>query len=342
MAKTTYEERTLAVSLTDCKRYLKVTHSSDDTIITTMIRAAMAFVENFCDASFTDDCDSDDITDFFNNEEIASKWTADGTVSETEHPGCMVIDSGGSDLASLSGIYQRLTGDFDVRVHVKLPGGALAASSGVNLVAKMDDFNGVSARFDNTAGAFTWTRIDEVEDTEYSSTSATVTLQDFYLRIRRSGGRFWVYGKRWNTDAWTEVAAPATILLTSGPIRLWLSAYHGTAFEAWYDWIVENSEYADWPLPWCYGGSASGSGYRLWGECAEPICCIPMWIHPCDGETLEIPYPIQAAIMQMVRRIYDNRGGVQIESTAGWNIVWTTLMASDIARMLDPYRIIGI
>jgi len=342
MAKTPYESNTLAVSVVEAKNYCKVTHTTDDALFDVLIRGAMQWVENFCDTSFTEDCDNDDISDFFNDEALASKWTASGDVSEAYHPGALYIPSGGTDLDSLIGAWQHLTGDFDVRIHVKLPDGALAASSGVQLLALMDDENAVAARYEtDAAGAYFLGRYDTVYAVENSTTGAHANVQDFYLRLRRSGGRFYVYGKTWNTDAWTAVAAPATELITSGPVQLWITAFHGTAFEAWIDWIVENSEYANWPLPYCFEGSSSGSGHRLWGECAEPICCLPMWLHPCTGETLDIPPAVKAAILQLVRRMYDNRGGVTQESVAGWAVTWLDLVASDIALMLEQFRSVG-
>lgn len=344
MAKTPYGSNTLAVTITDAKNYCKVTHNTDDNLFETLIRAAMQWIENFCDTTFTEDCgDTDEITDFFNDESLASKWSTGGTVSETDHPGGLVVASGSVEPAGMGGVWQHLTGNFDVRTHVRLPAGALAVSSGVMIVAKADDDNAVSVRFNRQAGgAYVFSRHDEVEGTQASNTSAEATMTDFHLRLRRSGGRFFAYAKQWNTDAWTEITEPAGSLLTSGPIELWLSAYHGTSFEAWFDYIIENSEYADWPLPYCFEGSSSGSGHRLWGECAEPICCWPLWIHPCTGETIDIPPAVIGAILGLVRRLYDNRGGVRQESVAGWAITWMDLNASDVALLLEQFRNVGV
>jgi len=343
MAKVDYEHNTLAVSVSEAKTYLRITHSNDDTMIESLIRAAMSFVEGYCDAAFTADCDNDDTSDFFNDEDLASKWSTSGDVSETDHPGALVISSGDEDPADANGAYQRLTGNFDVRAHIKMPDG-LGTSSGVLLRAKMDDDNAVDIRYlRNAAGACFLSRNDEDEGTTGSNTSAHGTETEIYLRLRRSGGRFFCYGKTYNTQAWTEVAAGATELLANGPVELWLSAYHGAGvIEAWFDWLVENSEYGDWPLPYCYEGSASGSGYRDWGECGKPICCLPMWVHPCTGMTVSVPEQIRAAILQMVRRLYDNRGGVAQEAVAGWAVTWLRLMATDICRLLDPFRTVGL
>ena len=343
MAKTKYEDRTLAVSLTNIKTYLRITHTNDDTIITNMIRAAMAYVENYIDTTFTEDCDAGDISDFFGNEEMSVKWTASGETSEIDHPGSMVIDSAGDDPESMAGVWQRLTGDFDVRASIKLVG-TVGLSTGVMIVAKGDDDNAVSARYQqNAAGNYVFSRNDEVEGTLGENTSASTEVTEVYLRLVRAGGRFTVYGKQKNTDAWTTVTASATELITNGPIELWLSVYHGaSAIEGWFDWIVENSEYADFPLPYCLGGSAGGSGQLLWGECADPICCEPVWIHPCTLETQIIPFPVQQGIMEIVRRMYDNRGGIDEERTAGWEVIWRDLHASGALLWMEAYRRVGL
>ncbi len=343
MAKVDYENRTLVVSLTDIKTYLRITHTNDDTIITSMIRAAMAYVENYINTEFTEDCDVGDISDFFGDEVINQKWVTSGTVSEEDKPGSMVIDSASDDPKSMSGIWQRVTGDFDVRGSVKIVG-SIGTSTGVMIVAKMNDDNAVSARYQqNSAGAYFISRNDEVEGALGETATAFATTTEIYLRLVRSGGRFTVYAKRRNTDAWTTVVASATELIANGPIELWLSAYHGaTAIEAWWDWIVENSEYADFPLPYCMGGSADGSGPLVWGECLDPICCEPVWEHPCTGETGIIPFPVQQGIMEIVRRMYDNRGGVDEERTAGWEMTWRDLHASGALLWMEQYRQVGL
>ena len=51
-----------------------------------------------------------------------------------------------------------------------------------------------------------------------------------------------------------------------------------------------------------------------------------------------VPYGIKSAMMQLVARAYDNRGGKESEGAAGWNVGWKGLMTSDIRALLAPFR----
>lgn len=57
-----------------------------------------------------------------------------------------------------------------------------------------------------------------------------------------------------------------------------------------------------------------------------------------DGYPHYQPDPaVQEAVLQLVRRMYDNRGGVSSESASGWSVNWEPLEESDIMRLLAPY-----
>ena len=57
-----------------------------------------------------------------------------------------------------------------------------------------------------------------------------------------------------------------------------------------------------------------------------------------DGYPHYQPDPaVQEAVLQLVRRMYDNRGGVSSESASGWSVNWTELESSDIMRLIGPY-----
>jgi len=56
------------------------------------------------------------------------------------------------------------------------------------------------------------------------------------------------------------------------------------------------------------------------------------------GTTVLVPEGLKGVMLDLTRRAYDNRGGVQAESAAGWSGSWQELWAnSDIAKKLRPY-----
>jgi len=56
------------------------------------------------------------------------------------------------------------------------------------------------------------------------------------------------------------------------------------------------------------------------------------------GPHYPVPGGLTRAILHLLRRDYDNRGGVKAEAAAGWKVNWADLASSDIFDMLAPYR----
>lgn len=56
------------------------------------------------------------------------------------------------------------------------------------------------------------------------------------------------------------------------------------------------------------------------------------------GTTLLVPEGLKGVMLDLMRRAYDNRGGVDSESAAGWSARWQELWAaSDVTTKLRPY-----
>jgi len=57
------------------------------------------------------------------------------------------------------------------------------------------------------------------------------------------------------------------------------------------------------------------------------------------GGTYTLPDGVEMVILQLLYRWWDNKGGLAMESAAGWNTTWRDLMRSDIRTQLDMYRL---
>lgn len=55
------------------------------------------------------------------------------------------------------------------------------------------------------------------------------------------------------------------------------------------------------------------------------------------GGDLGIPAGLSLAILTLVRRVYDNRGGRTTENASNWSVSWSELLVGDFARLLTPY-----
>jgi len=54
-------------------------------------------------------------------------------------------------------------------------------------------------------------------------------------------------------------------------------------------------------------------------------------------DSVDIPNGLKVALMHLVRRAYDARGGAGSESASGWSVTWEALMTGDIGLLLQPY-----
>lgn len=52
----------------------------------------------------------------------------------------------------------------------------------------------------------------------------------------------------------------------------------------------------------------------------------------------EIPYGLRMAILMLVSRAYENRGGAAADGQAGLSVQWAPLNSSDIEQLLRPYK----
>jgi hypothetical protein len=90
------------------------------------------------------------------------------------------------------------------------------------------------------------------------------------------------------------------------------------------------------------GRWGTGAGrWRLTYDCGYQLPAdAPTTTTGAPGETRHIPLPgaMKAAILSLVRRLYDNRGGAESEAAASWSVDWRALDVSDMAEMLAPYR----
>lgn len=54
-----------------------------------------------------------------------------------------------------------------------------------------------------------------------------------------------------------------------------------------------------------------------------------------------VPAGLKGILLDMVRRFFDNRGGKQVQSAAGFGVTWTGFFQTDFARRLKAYRLDG-
>lgn len=54
-------------------------------------------------------------------------------------------------------------------------------------------------------------------------------------------------------------------------------------------------------------------------------------------DSIDVPNGLKVALMHLVRRAYDARGGPKSESAAGWSVSWEGLVSGDVGVLLSPY-----
>ncbi len=54
-------------------------------------------------------------------------------------------------------------------------------------------------------------------------------------------------------------------------------------------------------------------------------------------DSIEVPSGLKVALMHLVRRAYDARGGTKSEGASGWTANWDGLMSGDVGVLLSPY-----
>lgn len=105
--------------------------------------------------------------------------------------------------------------------------------------------------------------------------------------------------------------------------------------------LIQGEAYGAW------AGRATDQGARwLEGQgrwqvnylCGYLVATATTTAGPADGYAhYTVPGGLKMAVLEMVRRLYDNRGGVSSESASGWAVNWLTLHESDIVDLLTPY-----
>jgi hypothetical protein len=127
------------------------------------------------------------------------------------------------------------------------------------------------------------------------------------------------------------------------------------------DYYIVNGDIQRWSLNYgvWYGGTPGGVWGAWTGRLKDQV---ERWMEgrgrylltysggyytdECGSTTTSAPdgYPhwrapaaLKWAVLSLVRRAYDNRGGVASESALGWTVSWKDLQTSDIMETLSPY-----
>ena len=152
------------------------------------------------------------------------------------------------------------------------------------------------------------------------------TDEDTYLTALAGGVEDWAaryLGVAWSSAARTED-------LDGGGVGLWPSYCPVSAVTSVTDNETAIAESTDNYAVW--NDQVLRDDRSRWGDGRARYRVV------YTGGYSAVPDGIVVALLQLVSRAYDNRGGKAGEAAAGWSGNWQELLGGDIAVMLSPYK----